>query len=303
MTRSRGRDAKNSTLKEAREVRVRGPLPQQRQNKPIIYFYNSISQTTSVSAGIGSSFCQAAITMARLNNEILCGSDDEEFPDLSTILKRSVKVLAEKEQGEGSGGTAKKDKEQGKKSIQHGIIRSPRSVTKLSCDEKQLRKQRPLGFAHVNSLRLPIAKEALQKKFNRDQYLESRHDERKLSTPRRAAKDRVDHRTFVSSTISEDCSEDDISFDDLSDFIVDDSASDVEDRPLRTQKPRREVVPAEEKVRSIVKPTVIDLTSPKKSFKSSNVKLMSQRSEASETVFDENPEACLRLYALYHTIE
>lgn len=245
--------------------------------------------------------------MARLNNEILSGSDDEEFPDLSTILKHSVKVLAEKEQGEGSGGTAKKDKEQGKKSIQHGIIRSPRSVTKLSCDEKQfrkqLRKQRPLGLAHVNSLRLPIAKEALQKKFNRDQYLESGHDERKLSTPRRAAKDCVNHRTFVSSTISEDCSEDDISFDDLSDFIVDDSASDVKDCPSRTQKPRREVVPAGEKVRSMVKPTVIDLTSPKKSFKSSNVKLMSQRSEASETVFDENPEACLRLYALHHTIE
>lgn len=243
--------------------------------------------------------------MARLNNDVLSDSDDEEFPDLSTILKRSVKVFAAKEQGEESGGTAEKDKEQGKNTIQHGIIRSPKSVTKISCDEKQLRKQRPLGLAHVNSLRLPIAKELLQKKFNRGQYLESRRDEMKLSTPRRAAKDHVNQRTFVSSAISEDCSEDDVSFDDLSDFIVDDSASDLEEPPSRTQKPRREVVPGgeREKVRSISKPTIIDLTSPKKSSKSSNVKIMSQRSEASGTVFDEDPEACLRLYALHQTNE
>lgn len=239
--------------------------------------------------------------MARLNNEIQCDSDDEEFPDLSIILKRSVEEWAVKEKS-GAKGRIEKEKDQGGNTMQHGVIGSPKSVIRTSCDEKTLRKQRPLGLTHVNSLRLPIAKEPVQKSFNRDQHLDSSHDEIKRSTPSRAAKARVDFRTFSSLTTS---SEDDDSFDGLSDFIVDDSATDFEEpSSSRTQKPRGEVAPSGEKFRSILKPTVVDLTTPKKSsktpIKSSNVKLTSQRSEVSGmevsgTVFDEDPESCLRL--------
>lgn len=256
--------------------------------------------------------------MARLNNAISYDSDDEEFPDLSTILKRSVEVCA-KEKSKGRGGTSEKEKEkekeQGPKSIHHGIIGSPKSVTQASCDEKRLRKQRALGLAHVNSLRLPLTKEPLRKKFNRDEDLDFRQDEMKWSTPRMAVKVRVDHRTFSPSTPRATFSEDDILFDDLSDFIVDDSASDVEEAPSRIRKPRREFAPGGEKVRLLLKSTVLDLTSPKKSSKtlsvldsispkksskipsvrSSNTEDTSQKTEVAATVFNEEPGACLRL--------
>ncbi|MCJ1425743.1 hypothetical protein MMC29_003643 [Sticta canariensis] len=232
--------------------------------------------------------------MARLNNEIQCDSDDEEFPDLSIILKRSGEELAVREKS-GARGGIEKDKDHGRNTMQHGIIGSPKSVIKTSCDEKTLRKQRPLGHTHVNSLRLPMAKEPVQKSFNRDQHLESSRDGMKRSTPSRAPKARADYRTFSSLTSSED----DGSSDGLSDFIVDDSATDFEEpSSSRTQKPRREVPPSGEKSRSTLNPPVVDFTTPKKSsktpLKSSNVKLTSQRMEGSGTVFDEDPESCLR---------
>lgn len=234
--------------------------------------------------------------MARLNFAISCDSDDEDFPDLSKILKRSDGKEMDEWGGKVVEGEKEKKQEQGRKTVQHGITGSPKSVTKVSCDEKPLRKQRLLGFAHINSLRLPIEKESVQKKFDRNQHLDFRHDEMIRTTPRRAAKDRMDPCTFSLSTSGAIVSEDDVFFDDLSDFIVDDSASDVEEPPSRTQKPRREVVPDGKKVRSI-EPTVVDLTSPKKSLrtpsgKPSKVKNISQKSE---TVFDEDPESCLRL--------
>lgn len=225
--------------------------------------------------------------MARLNNRISCDSDDDEFPDLSTILSVG------KGKSEGRGGTA--EKEQGRIRVQHGIIESPKSMTKVSCDEKRLRKQRPLGLAHVNSFLLPIAKEPGQKNVNRDEHLDSRRDEIKRSTSRKAVKERVDHR--ASSTTSTTSSGDDVFFDDLSGFIVKDSASDLEEPPLRTRKPRRELAPIGEKVCSRLKPTVVDLTSPKKS---SNVKYTSQGSEVAGTIFDEDPNERLKLYALHY---
>lgn len=241
--------------------------------------------------------------MARLNNEIQCDSDDEEFPDLSIILKHSVEKWAVKEKSGARGGIEEeKEKDHGRKTMEHGVIGSPKSVIKTSCDEKTSRKQRPLGHTHVNSLRLPIAKEPVQKSFNRYQHLDSSHDETKRSTPSKGAEARVDFRTFSSLTTS---SEDDGSFDGLSDFIVDDSATDFEEpSSSRTQKHRREVVPSGGKPRSILKPTVVDFTTPRKSskapIKSSNVKLTSQTSEVSGmevsgTVFNEEPESCLRL--------
>lgn len=233
--------------------------------------------------------------MARLNNRISCDSDDEEFPDLSTILSVG------KGQSEGRGGTT--EKEQGTNRVQHGIIGSPKSVTKVSCDEKRLKKQRPLGLAHINSFLLPIAKGPVQKNVNRYEHLDSRRDGIRRSTPRRATKERGDHR--ASSTTSTTSSGDDVSFDDLSGFIVKDSASDLEEPPLRAQKPRREVAPIGEKVCSKLKPTVVDLTSPKKSsktpsVKSSNVKYTSQRSKVSGNIFDGDSDERLKLYALHH---
>lgn len=239
--------------------------------------------------------------MARLNTNIQSDSDDEEFPDLSTILK-SCTV---KEMSEGSGGIEETNKngEQGKKNMQHGVIYSPQNVRERFCDEKRLKKHRTLGIAHVNSLLLPIAKEIVQEKFNKDQYLDSRRDEKK-SSPRRAVKACVD-RTFSSLMTSSADFPDDVFFDDLSRFVVDDPARHVEEPSSRIQKSHGEVVPNADKVRSISKATVIDLTSPKKpskmpSVETSNVKPSRERLEVSGTVFDENPEACLRLYALHH---
>lgn len=212
--------------------------------------------------------------MARLNNTISYDSDDEEFPDLSTILQRPVEVCAAKEKSEGKGGKEEKEKEKepGRETVQHGITGSTKSVTKISCDEKRLRKQRPLGLAHVNSLRLPFAKEPAQKKTNQDQCLDSKNVEMKRFSPRRVAKARVDHRTYSSSTTSTTYLDNDVSFDDLSGFIVEDSASDVEEPAPRTRKPRTEVTPSGEKVLSVLKPTVLDLTSPKKSSKTPSVR-------------------------------
>ena len=238
---------------------------------------------------------QSAI-MARLNNEKQCDSDDEQFPDLSIIIKRSVEQWAVKDKSGAKGGI-EKEKDHERNTMQHGVIGSPKSVIRNSRDEKTLRKQRPLGYTHVNSLRLPIVKEPVQKSFNRDQHLDSSHDGKNRSTPSRVAKTRVDFYTFSSLTTSPED-------DDLSDFIVDDSATDFEEpSSSRTQKPHGEVARGG-KSRLILNPTVVDFTTLKKSsktpVKSSNVKLTSQRSEVSGmevsgTVSDEDPESCLRL--------
>ena len=252
--------------------------------------------------------------MARLHEED--GSGDE-LPELSTIMASYGKsLLKEPLSAKTPGKASKKEQEDGKYRFQ-----APAGFTGPSCDERQSRKQRPLSVSLVNSLLLPIS-DSLTKspnqKFSDPKNLTCKRAVR--STPRRTIKPALEYNASSSTDGDTSDSETAATFDDLSDFIVDDSTTDAEAQPIQPtrsskklhRRSRKEPRLGPEKslstannqsfVERIRYPTVVDLTSPTRDSSvpnSANAAIEPTSVPLDQAPFadpfDENPFAQIRL--------
>lgn len=198
--------------------------------------------------------------MARLNEQ---NDSDEEFPEVSMILQHyrsSTKTHDEKsrkEQGDESLKQAQDDDGR-KKSMPSYISNQISGDYKNPLDKNKSRGQRPLKLAHVNSLLLPI--------FS----TENRGDHPTLGLQgRENVRTRVAESRENVSASSPTLDEISDSEDHLSDFIVDDSSSGIEDVPIRAsgtsiQQYRKYTKLKAQKPYPASERTAIDLISPDK---------------------------------------
>lgn len=183
--------------------------------------------------------------MARLN--AVCDSD-EEFPDVATILRRSrtdVPKIPRKVLVKEHGNKVPLGYNDSMRIVEaaaayeyHDNMSKP--ITEVSYKEKQSRRQRPLGAAQVNSLILPITDARLEKAENPGlkTITGSVHDVRQVrSSPRRTARQPINYRVFIPQGNASG-SDDESYFDDLSDFVTDDSS---ESEMISTRSPKRSV--------------------------------------------------------------
>ena len=184
--------------------------------------------------------------MARLNVDV-CDSD-EEYPDLETILRSSgEKILQTPRKGfmtlHGNAVTASysaANKRINEDCPRENGCRTPKESKDVFCAEKQSSRQRPLKSIKVNSLLLPITNAQVP----RVDFLKplvpksSLNDIKSLpSSPRKIVNESRGRKGFASRNSSTPESKEESSSDDLSDFIVHDSASESE--VASTRSPRR----------------------------------------------------------------
>lgn len=196
--------------------------------------------------------------MTRLN--AICNSD-EECPDVSTILRQSGRAIpqtprkgSKKEQGsrvpfetDDTKGTIKKT------AIQENNVNVPRNDKKVSGNEKQVSRQRALGTVQINSMLLPRYDERTVES-NSSKPCTSTHgvnDTRQLrSSPRKATKQPVNYEVFIPELSNTSGSQEESYDEDLSGFIVNDSASESEAVPVTL--PRRTAQPIERFKRPVI---------------------------------------------------
>ena len=276
-----------------------------------------------------------AYAMARLHEDSDSG---EEFPDLWTIMYPATQDQRKIIQSNEVESTAISKAVKKERKIINTLKKERRglqdegnsshcatSVTKVSFAEKQVRKQKPLGLAHVNSLLLPISNislhtpEKLQKPVT--------HDEDKgvaRTSPKRRAKTEVEHKMIIPDFYdAAQSTEDEESHDSLSDFIVYDSISESETEPPRSiykgrgrspkknQQDHNTHQPSGTNIKQNVskpkaEPAVIDLVSPAKNIlPTSSISLQARRSDTPTEVpelgdpYTEDPCANLRLYVIF----
>lgn len=178
--------------------------------------------------------------MARLND--LLDSDDE-LPELSTILRPQSDAISRI-----SAKTPSPRKETlnsiSKELLQERHAVAIKTVTKVSSDKPQSRKQRPLGHmkqAHVNSLFFPIPDTSTSTKGEEPQRREKADSVTNRASPRKPAKFTAEQNSLarVSAITNLLIHDDDSSSTDLSGFIVPDSASDREAVVSRSPKKKK----------------------------------------------------------------
>ena len=174
--------------------------------------------------------------MVRLNVNY---DSDEEFPDIDTILHLSGKIVpqtprkqVEKEHRSRALPKSGIAQESVKEYVaQKAACDVSKSVTKVSCNEKQMRRQRPLGAVHINSLLRPRTVTS-PAEVNEPEYSTKSsglNDDRQVrSSPRRTARQPVNYKIPIPELSSASGSGEESYDDDLSDFIVNDSASESE---------------------------------------------------------------------------
>ena len=251
--------------------------------------------------------------MARLHQQ---NDSDDELPELSTIMGLPWRAVQRKLP---SSATTRGQEHRNKvpsideeKSTVNLRALDEEGVTRAACDEKQVQKQRPLKIAHVNSLLLPISSGPIQangKVEKSSEYSESEEPIR--PTPRRAAKHGVDYTAFTSALRTALDSDEDQSFDDLSDFIIRDSDCESDAWPLKS--PRKYIRRSPNKSphasdttryppKNTLQSRAIDLTSPRRGGpvilslgSSSSRNSASPDIQAHGTSFNEELPAILRL--------
>ena len=197
--------------------------------------------------------------MAKLNSIY---NSDEEFPDIDIILRPSGRVVprtprkgAEKEYGkrliprsESSKRTVKK-----KLAAQEDGGDVPKSTTKVSCIEKQVSRQRPIRTIPINSLSLLKTNEPHAKtKHSKSSTTSKNLDDISQARPskRRTARKPMNYKISIPKSSSTSGSEEESYDDGLSDFVADDSASELEIAPPTS--PERIAPPAERFRRVII---------------------------------------------------
>ena len=211
--------------------------------------------------------------MAKLHEN---NDSDDELPDLSAVIGLPRKTG----QGQLPSSAANSGQEQKEiapqrasdKSIVDLRVLAKKGATRASYDEKQAKKQRPLKIAHVNTLLLPISSGPIQKTESVQRTLDDSDSEDPVRpTPRRVAKKQIDYSAFTSALSTALNSDDDQFFDDLSDFIVGDSDSELDATSLKS--PRKHVRRSPKKfsygpdttrssTNNTSQPEIIDLISP-----------------------------------------
>lgn len=198
--------------------------------------------------------------MARLNEQ---NDSDEEFPELSTILqphrsptKIHGEIFRKEQENKAMNQSQDEDNVCHKKLTQIRISSPIAGDYKITSKKNKTRGQRPLKLVHVNSLLLPIF---------------STENQRQTSTP--GIKDRQRARTNEVKSSENESSYSSIldqiseSEDHLSDFIADDSASDIEDVPIKSsriliEQSRRRIKLKTQNFHRTSGRAAIDLTSP-----------------------------------------
>ena len=174
--------------------------------------------------------------MARLN--AVCDSD-EEFPDVSTILRQSGRAIpqspqkgSKKEQGIRVPFKIDDTKETVKKiAAEENNDNLPKNVEKFSGNGKQPSRQRALGTVQINSLLLPKSDErSVGGKISKPSTTTNGVDDtRQLrSSPRKATKQPVNNKVFIPELGSTYGSGEESYDDHLFDFTVNDSTSESE---------------------------------------------------------------------------
>ncbi|KAI4125514.1 MAG: hypothetical protein LQ347_005363, partial [Umbilicaria vellea] len=212
--------------------------------------------------------------MARLHEE---KDSDDELPELSAVIGLHRKTDQELHSSTTTFGQEQRKIAAGrfdKNQIVSLTVLAKEGLATASHDEKQVKKQRPLKIAHVNTLLLPISSgptettKSVQKTSD-----DSDSEEPVRPTPRRVAKQQIDYSAFTSALSTALGSDDDQSLDDLSAFIVRDSDSELDVKS--SDSPRTYVRRSPKKLSHAPKSThgstniasqseVIDLISPDK---------------------------------------
>ena len=172
-------------------------------------FVNNCSTTSYLEKRMRTASNRAPITMASLHATI---ESDDELPELSTVFgvaRTRQKKLESKHQNE-------------------------REVD----GNKQAKIQKPLGLAHMNSLLLPkVIPSTRSPTKAKSTWLDDGKSTNLRDIPRRTAVQKVDIKAFAAELRNTlESTDEDASFDDLSDFIVNDSASDEELRRPKSIK-------------------------------------------------------------------
>ena len=195
--------------------------------------------------------------MARLNDP---SASDEDLPELSTILQPRTdaipRIIAQTPKQEHGKTPSRKDETQilaSEELLTERYATSPRTVSQVSSDEAQSRKQRPLGHlkqAHVNSLLLPMSDTSINTIKSEDYHsIDIADNVSNRAVPRRLAKITAVYSKLAqvsadtSTKIPDDGDDDDDDDDssDLSGFIVPDSASDEEVLVSKSPKKRSQI--------------------------------------------------------------
>lgn len=195
---------------------------------------------------------------------------DEEFPELSTILRRP-RQSSPSTTGKGRGKERERRIIAGdgefrqSQSIQEYAKNLPEIITKVTCNEKPTSKQRPLKLAHVNSLLLSVNRAEKQKKTTGAKPDRAGYSPRLRPTPKRVIKSSIDEDDSTSTLHGLSMPKGRESIDDLSDFVLEDSTDDSDDDDEITSL--RVHVKKPEELNLICSPSrgaTIDLTSPKR---------------------------------------
>ena len=173
------------------------------------------------------------ITMARLHTT---SDSEDELPELSTVFgaaRTRQKVLETKQHAERKAhGAMEKIL-----AIHHGpkpqalsacVLDPPQSVSEASYGDKQARIQKPLRLAHIHSLLLPKATPSTRSP-TKPQFTSMNNGKstKFRNTLRRTAAQKVDFKAFTAELRNTlESTDEDASYDDPSEFIVNDSTSD-----------------------------------------------------------------------------
>ena len=213
--------------------------------------------------------------MAKLHEDY---DSDEELPDISTVIRLTRKT----DQGQLPSSAAICGQAQRNilptrakdKPFVGSRALAKQGPAKVSYDEKQVSKQRPLKFAQVNTLLLPISSGPRQTAGTVQRDLnDSDLEEPVRPTPRRVAKKQIDYSAFTSTLSTALDSDDGHLFDDLPDFIVRDSDIELDVKALRSPRKDSRRWPKKFSFGSHTirpstnhasEPEIIDLTSPDK---------------------------------------
>lgn len=255
--------------------------------------------------------------MARLNTTVF-DSDDDDLPELCTLLRRlgqheDVSLSKAATKNDGSNVVSADENQVATPRIRKKYFEIDSGNTEAtepsSHNRNSARKQRPLRLAHVNSLLLPISRNEVLREENRDDGLENAaRASSPTPTRRKAPSSRIEQPSTPYSS-GDDTSrvEEGSSFDDMSDFIVDDSASDCEEIPAWIPKASKLKSRKDERAdagenRSVPEGNRVDWKSPTKSIS----RLPRDRPLFERTprqpvgvvasTFNDEPEAHLKLY-------
>lgn len=164
--------------------------------------------------------------MARLNDSL---NSDYELPDLSTIIRTLAKA-PKQEHGKVQYRRNETQDLPNEDLLTEAHTVASRTVTKVSSDKPQSRRQRPLEQVFINTLLLPMSDPSTSNPKSEGYHVETADRITDRASPRRLTKGTADYSKLAQASVNKTLliRHDEDSSTDLSGFIVPDSASDGE---------------------------------------------------------------------------